>query len=157
MVFLDILLMILVALNPKPQLQCTETTAAIRKMQPDIRVLPDEDLIQIAGYIDNVSKDSGVDKNLIIVMTYGETRFKSDIPNLMQISDTWYKNPEAPPYCHYARKDRYASLRCGAHVLDVCQKQFKGDNIYLCWRGFHIEDRKEFLERIDRRWNRLNI
>ena len=157
MTILNVLLMILLVLNPRPELQCTGTTAAIRKMQPDARVLSDEDLIRIAGYVDRASEESGVDKNLIIVMTYGESRLSSDITNLMQISNTWNKNPKAPVYCHYARKNQYASLRCGAYVLDQCQKRFKGDNVYLCWSGFHIEDREAFLERIDSRWNRLGI
>lgn len=140
---------------PVPVNECTETTAAIRKMQPDTSVLSDEDLTRLGGYIDAASKSSGVSQETIIIMVYGESRFVPSVMNLMQISDTWYKNKHAPVYCRLARKSQYASIRCGAYVLSECKKRFDGQSLYLCWSGFHIADKQAFLERIKKRWKIL--
>ena len=140
-------------LAPSPM--CTETTSAIRKLQPDSDLLPDSSLIYIAQYIDEASARFGVPMETLAVMTYGETRFDPTIPNLMQISRPWTEDLDGPMFCRSARKNQQASIYCGAYILEKCQKKFDGKNLYLCWSGFHIEDKIAFLERIKQRWMKL--
>lgn len=153
--FFEIVLWVLIALIPEPRYN-SPTSIAIRNMQSDVRVISESDVGRIAKYIDTAAKESGVDPNLLVVMTYGESRFDADIINLMQISQTWYRNPKAPSYCHLARKSQEASIRCGAFVLSRCDELFrKEENKYLCWSGFHKNDDEEeaYLKRIKDRWN----
>ena len=145
---------VLTAIIPEPKYECTPTTAAIRKIQPSDRVISDEEIFRIAHYIDRAANETGINPDPLVVMTYGETRFDPSIVNIMQISQTWYANPKAPTYCHLARKSQEASIRCGAFVLSECNRKFrKEENKYLCWSGFHIEDKEGYLERIEDRWN----
>jgi hypothetical protein len=153
--FFEIVLWVLIALIPEPKYY-SPTNIAIRNMQPDERVISESDVSRIANYIDIAATESGVDPNLLVVMTYGESRFDASIINLMQISQTWYKNSNAPAYCRAARKSQEASIRCGAFVLSRCDQLFrKEENKYLCWSGFHKNDDEEkaYLKRIKNRWN----
>jgi hypothetical protein len=152
--FISLVLWVLTAIIPEPKYVCTPTTAAIRRMQPSDRVISDEDVFRLGHYIDQAANESGLHPDLLVVMTYGESRFDPDIVNIMQISQTWYANPKAPVYCQLARKSQEASIRCGAFVLSECDKKFrKKENKYLCWSGFHIEDKEGYVERIEDRWN----
>lgn len=151
----EFVLWVLIALAPKPEYY-SPTMNAIRNMQPNEEVISTLDVMRIAGYIDLAAEETGLDPELLVVMTYGESRFHANIINLMQISQTWYKNPKAPIYCQLARKNQRASIRCGAFVLSMCDKRFRKEEYkYLCWSGFHKneEERKAYLERIKRRWN----
>jgi len=138
-----------------PSQSCTDTTAAIRKMQPDPRVLSDEGLIYLAQSVDIASSRYGVNTDLIVVMAYGETRFSEEEPNTMQISQTWYMNDTAPVECRFSRLDPYYSISCGAYVLSQCADLFKGNSFYLCWSGTHIKDKEAYLRRVKDRWNLL--
>lgn len=152
----NLVLWVLIALIPESKYIYTPTTVAIRNMQPHEGVIPNEDVFRIAGYIDEAAEEWELDPELLVVMTYGESRFDIDLINIMQISQTWYKNPDAPPYCHLARESQEASIRCGAFVLSKCDKRYKKEeNKYLCWSGFHKDDDEEkaYLERIKERWN----
>lgn len=152
---LSLLLSFLSYTPEPPALECTETTAAIRKMQPDSQILSDEDLIYFAQYIDGASREHGISMETMVVMAYGESKFDPSVVNLMQISRPWSEDPDGPVYCRKARKNTAASIRCGAFVLAKCQNRFDGKNLYLCWSGFHIEDKVAFLERIKNRWMKL--
>jgi hypothetical protein len=122
-------------------------------MQPSRDLISDEQVFRIARYIDSAAKENGLDPALLIVMTYGESRFDPTIVNIMQISQTWYANDNAPSYCRFARKSQQASIRCGAFVLSECSRRFKTERSrYLCWSGFHIQDKDAYLERIKDRW-----
>ena len=137
-------------------LACSPTTAAVRKMQPDSSYLSDENLVKYSAYIDEAANRFRLDPNLLIVMTYGETKFHQDIKNTMQVSEPWSSGSAGPYYCGNARKDPYSSIMCGAHILRQCSDRFKGHSIYLCWSGFNIKDRESFLNRIDQRWKMLS-
>lgn len=152
--FISLIFWVLTSTVPQLQYMFTPTAASIRKIQPNETVISDQDVSRIAHYIDNAADESGLDPDLLVVMTYGESRFTPEIVNIMQISQTWYANPKAPSYCKLARRSQEASIRCGAFVLSECSKKFKKDKgLYLCWRGFHIKDKEGYLERVRERWD----
>lgn len=134
---------------------CTETMSVIRQMQPDTSVLSDDNAYFMAEQIEEAAKEHGINPRLLIVMAYGESRLSEDVVNTMQISATWNRNKDAPYYCQIARKSLAASINCGAYVLAKCAERFQDNELYLCWSGFHIEDKAAYLQRIRDRWDRI--
>lgn len=141
----------------EPSFVCTETHFHVRNLQPSREYLDDEDASRISDLIDEAAAEFNVSSKLMTVTMFGESRMHSSISNLMQISETWYKNYKGPYYCWFARNNQQASIRCGAFILAKCGQMFKSfEKISLCWRGFHIEDKEAYLERVRKRWSLMD-
>jgi len=152
--FIGLIFWMLTAFILESEYERMSIASTIRKIQPNDSVISDEEVFRIGQYIHRAANEAGLDPELVVVMTYGESRFDTSIVNIMQISQTWYANEKAPPYCRLARISQEASIRCGAFVLSECRKRYKKeDNKYLCWSGFHIKDKEGYLKRIKNRWN----
>lgn len=146
---LSIMYLWFVHLTPEPS-----TLELMRRLQPREDVISNQMLLSYADTVDRTAYEFGVDRKVLIISAYNESVFRPDITNVMQISSPWSQGLAGPSYCKEARRDPHASFRCGGYIYSLCQKKFKGDNVLVCWAGFHI-DRKAYLEEFERRWRIL--
>ena len=130
------------------------TFELMRRLSPDESIVSDERIALYAGEIDLTSLEFGIDRRTLIITAFNESNFHPSVSNVMQISRPWSVDPEGPGYCRMARRNPLASIRCGGYIYSKCEERFRGENVLVCWAGFHI-DREAYLKEFKKRWKIL--